>query len=82
AATTASGLDAEQDMGIISKTHFTKTLNEPSSIGTSSGSGPMSQETMGDAAAQTRSERVSKFSNDPPFSRVNTLGSREDRLQL
>nr|GEV64786.1 hypothetical protein [Tanacetum cinerariifolium] len=36
----------------------------------------------GDAAAQTRSEKVSKFSNDPPLSRVNTLGSRKDRLQL
>nr|GEX19398.1 uncharacterized mitochondrial protein AtMg00810-like [Tanacetum cinerariifolium] len=35
-----------------------------------------------DAAAQTRSQRVSKFSNDPPLLRVNTLGSREDRLQL
>nr|GEW12024.1 hypothetical protein [Tanacetum cinerariifolium] len=39
------------------------------------------RETMGDAAAQTRSKRVSKFSNDPLLSRV-TLGSREDRLQL
>nr|GEW30070.1 hypothetical protein [Tanacetum cinerariifolium] len=60
AATTATGLDAEQDMG----------------------SGPRRQKTMGDAAAQTRSERVSKFFNDPPLSRVNILGSREDRLQL
>nr|GEV29530.1 hypothetical protein [Tanacetum cinerariifolium]GEW24441.1 hypothetical protein [Tanacetum cinerariifolium] len=53
AATTATGLDVEQDRGIISKTQFTVTLNEPSSIGTSSGSGPMRQETIGDAAAQT-----------------------------
>nr|GEW31322.1 hypothetical protein [Tanacetum cinerariifolium] len=45
------------------------------------GSGPRRQETMGDAAAQTRSERVSKFSNDPSLLRVNTLRSREDRLQ-
>nr|GEY69768.1 putative ribonuclease H-like domain-containing protein [Tanacetum cinerariifolium] len=43
---------------------------------------PRCQETMGDAAAQTRSERVSKFSNDLPFSRVKTLRSVEDRLQL
>nr|GEZ88674.1 hypothetical protein [Tanacetum cinerariifolium] len=35
-----------------------------------------------DAAAQTRSERVSNLSNDPPLSRVKTLGSGEDRLQL
>nr|GEX31133.1 copia protein [Tanacetum cinerariifolium] len=47
AATTATGLDAEQDRGIISKTQFTATLNEPSSIRTSSGSGPRRQETMG-----------------------------------
>nr|GEW21078.1 hypothetical protein [Tanacetum cinerariifolium] len=45
-------------------------------------SGPRRQETMGDAAAYTRSERVSKFPNDPPLLRVNILGSREDRLQL
>nr|GEW60282.1 hypothetical protein [Tanacetum cinerariifolium] len=82
AATTATGLDTEQDRGIISKTQFTATLNEPSSIRTSSDSGPKRQETMRDAAAQTRSERVSKFSNNPPLSRVNTLGSGEDRLQL
>nr|GEV09420.1 retrovirus-related Pol polyprotein from transposon TNT 1-94 [Tanacetum cinerariifolium] len=57
AATTATGLDTEQDRG----------------------SGPRRQETTGDAA---RSERVTKFSNDLPLLRVNTLGSREDRLQL
>nr|GFD24169.1 hypothetical protein [Tanacetum cinerariifolium] len=60
AATTATGLDAEQDRD----------------------SGPRRQETMRDAAAQTRSERVSKFSNDPPLLRVNTLESGEDRLKL
>nr|GFA29252.1 hypothetical protein [Tanacetum cinerariifolium] len=54
AATTATGLDAEQDRGIISKTQFTATLNELSSIGTSLGSRPRRQETMGDATAQTR----------------------------
>nr|GEV05618.1 retrotransposon protein, putative, unclassified [Tanacetum cinerariifolium] len=54
AATTTTGLDAEQDRGIISKTQFTATLNEPSSIGTSSGSRPMRQETIGDVATQTR----------------------------
>nr|GEX76968.1 hypothetical protein [Tanacetum cinerariifolium] len=82
AATTTTSLDAEQDMGIISKTQFTAILNEPSSIETSLGSRPRHQETIRDAAAQTRSERLSKFSNDPPLSRVNTLRSREDRLTL
>nr|GFB41287.1 hypothetical protein [Tanacetum cinerariifolium] len=82
AATTATGLDAEKDRGIISKTQFIATLNKPSFTRTSLGSGPRRQETMGDAVAQTRSGRVSKFSNNPYLLRVNTLGSGEDRLQL
>nr|GEZ46595.1 hypothetical protein [Tanacetum cinerariifolium] len=53
-ATTATGVDAEQDRGIISKIQFTETLNETSSIRNSSGSGPRRQETIRDAAAQTR----------------------------
>nr|GEY53012.1 hypothetical protein [Tanacetum cinerariifolium] len=40
------------------------------------------QKTMGDVAAQIRSERVSKLSNDLPLSRVNTLGIGKDRLKL
>ncbi|GJR57519.1 hypothetical protein Tco_1499681 [Tanacetum coccineum] len=47
ATTTTTGLDAEQDRGNISKTQSKATLNELSSIGTSSGSGPRSQDTMG-----------------------------------
>ncbi|GJX83021.1 hypothetical protein Tco_0332502 [Tanacetum coccineum] len=35
-----------------------------------------------DITAQTRFETASKQSNDPPLSRVNTLGSGEDRLKL
>ncbi|GKE20469.1 hypothetical protein Tco_1431981, partial [Tanacetum coccineum] len=37
---------------------------------------------LGDAEAQTRFETSSKQSNDLPLSRVNTLGSEEDRLEL
>ncbi|GKC46879.1 hypothetical protein Tco_1064601 [Tanacetum coccineum] len=37
---------------------------------------------LGDAEAQTRFETVSKQSNDPPLSRVNTLRNGEDRLKL
>ncbi|GKC50736.1 hypothetical protein Tco_1073481 [Tanacetum coccineum] len=48
AATTATSLDAEHDRGNIDKTQSKATLNEPSSLGTSSGSGPRRQETMGD----------------------------------
>nr|GEV76547.1 putative ribonuclease H-like domain-containing protein [Tanacetum cinerariifolium] len=54
ATTTATGLDAEKDKGNITKTQSKKILNEPSSIGTSSGSGPKHQDTIEDAATQTR----------------------------
>ncbi|GJZ72018.1 hypothetical protein Tco_0635869 [Tanacetum coccineum] len=64
ADTTASSLEVEQDSGNINKTRSKATLNEPSSPGTSSGSGPKCQETMRDTIAQTRFENVSKTSND------------------
>ncbi|GKF48715.1 hypothetical protein Tco_0141966, partial [Tanacetum coccineum] len=35
-----------------------------------------------DSDAQTRFETTSKQSNDPPLSRVNTLGSGENSLKL
>nr|GFA41042.1 hypothetical protein [Tanacetum cinerariifolium] len=54
AATIASSLKAEQDSGNINKTQSKATLNEPSFIGTISGSGPRCQETMRDTIAQTR----------------------------
>ncbi|GKC69051.1 hypothetical protein Tco_1114934 [Tanacetum coccineum] len=73
AATTATSLDAEQDRGNIDKTQSKATPNEPSSLGTSSGGGPRRQETMGDTIAQTRSENVSKLSNDPLLARVIDL---------
>ncbi|GJR38649.1 hypothetical protein Tco_1214333 [Tanacetum coccineum] len=82
AATTTIGLEAEQDSGNIDKTQSKATLNEPSSSGTSSGSGPRRQETMRDTIAQTRSENVSKLSNDPLLAIGNTLRSGEDRLKL
>ncbi|GJS74213.1 ribonuclease H-like domain-containing protein [Tanacetum coccineum] len=73
AATTVSSLDAEQDRGNINKTQSKATLNEPSSLGTSSGSGPKRQETMGDTIAQTGFENVSKTSNDLLLVGVNNL---------
>ncbi|GJY24010.1 uncharacterized mitochondrial protein-like protein [Tanacetum coccineum] len=82
AATTTTSLDAEQDMGNINKTQSKATPNEPSSPGTSSGGGPRHQETIGDTIAQSRSENVSKFSNDPLLARGNTLRSGKDRLKL
>nr|GEW66812.1 hypothetical protein [Tanacetum cinerariifolium] len=82
ATTTATSLDAEQDRGNISKTQSKATPNEPSSLETSSGGSPRRQDTIGDTIAQARSKNVSNFSNYPPFSRVNTLGSGEDRVKL
>ncbi|GJZ15499.1 hypothetical protein Tco_0551176 [Tanacetum coccineum] len=55
AATITTGLDAEQDRGNINKTRSKATLNEPSSSGTSSGSSPRRQETIGDTIGQTSS---------------------------
>ncbi|GJU42468.1 hypothetical protein Tco_1195425 [Tanacetum coccineum] len=81
-ATTAIGLNAEQDNGNINKTQSKTTPNEPSSLGTSSGGGPRHQETMGDTIAQTGFENVSKTSNDSLLAGVNTPLSDEDRLKL
>ncbi|GJT82313.1 hypothetical protein Tco_1056655 [Tanacetum coccineum] len=83
AATTAASLDAELASGNILRTQSMATLNEPIPHGTGSGICPRRQETiLGDRPAQTRFERLSKQSNDPPLSRVNTLKSGEDRMQL
>ncbi|GKD15710.1 hypothetical protein Tco_1200117 [Tanacetum coccineum] len=83
AATIAASLDAEQDSGSIIRTQSMPTLNELIPQGTSSGSGPKRQDTiLGDRPAQTRFERLSKQSNDPPLSRVNTLRSGEDSMKL
>nr|GEX95066.1 hypothetical protein [Tanacetum cinerariifolium] len=82
AATTTFSLEVEQDSGNINKTQSKATLNEPSSIETSSCSGPRCQESMGDTIAQTRSERISKFSNDSLLVGFNTPRSDEDSLKL
>nr|GEW93766.1 ribonuclease H-like domain, reverse transcriptase, RNA-dependent DNA polymerase [Tanacetum cinerariifolium] len=83
AATTASSLEAEQDNGNILKTQSMETLNEPIPQGTGSGSGLRCQDTiLKDRPAQTRFERLSKQSHEPPLSRVNILGSMEDIMKL
>ncbi|GJY63084.1 hypothetical protein Tco_0464544 [Tanacetum coccineum] len=83
AATTATSLDAKQDSGNIDNTQSKATPNEPSSLGTSSSGGPRRQETMGDTITQTKSENVSKHSNDPLLARGNILRSANeiDRLK-
>ncbi|GKA42420.1 hypothetical protein Tco_0735080, partial [Tanacetum coccineum] len=47
-----------------------------------SGGGPRRQDTKGDTIAETRSENLSKLSNDPLLTRGNTFRSGEDRLKL
>ncbi|GJX45995.1 hypothetical protein Tco_0262671 [Tanacetum coccineum] len=75
-AITASSLEVEQDSGNINMTQSMATLNESFPQGTDSGSGPRCQDTiLGGSEAQTRFEAAFKQSNDPPLSRVNTLGS-------
>ncbi|GJR08754.1 hypothetical protein Tco_0791406 [Tanacetum coccineum] len=71
-----------EDSGNIDKTQSKATLNESSSSGTSSDSGSKRHEMMGDTIAQTRSENVSKLSNDPLLARGNTLQSCKDILKL
>ncbi|GJR22517.1 hypothetical protein Tco_0971044 [Tanacetum coccineum] len=47
-----------------------------------SGGSPRRQDTMGDRPTQTRFERLSKQSNEPPLSRVNTLRNGDDYMKL
>ncbi|GKE36550.1 hypothetical protein Tco_1459955, partial [Tanacetum coccineum] len=59
-----------------------KAATTATSLDVDSGSGPRCQESMGDTIAHTRSENVSKLSNDPLLARGNTLRSGEDSLKL
>nr|GFC81794.1 hypothetical protein [Tanacetum cinerariifolium] len=79
ATTTASSLEAEQDIGNINKTQSKATPNESSYQGNNLVGGSRCQETMRDTTAQTRFESVSKHSNDSLLARGNTLESDEDR---
>ncbi|GKC16777.1 hypothetical protein Tco_1013559 [Tanacetum coccineum] len=82
ATTTTTSLDAEQDRGNINKTQSKTTLNESSSLGTSSGSGPKRQETIGDTIAQTGFENVFKTSNDSLLAgEITSLKRRVKRLK-
>ncbi|GJX50510.1 putative reverse transcriptase, RNA-dependent DNA polymerase [Tanacetum coccineum] len=65
------------------RTQSTAIPNDPFPQGIGSGGSPRRQDTiLGDRPAQTRFERLSKQSNEPPLSRVNTLGSGEDIMKL
>ncbi|GKE32374.1 hypothetical protein Tco_1451696 [Tanacetum coccineum] len=79
--TTASSLEAEHDSGNIDKTRSKSTPNEVGSQGTTSGGGPRCQETIGDTISQTRSENVSKTSNEPLITRGNEIASLKRRVK-
>nr|GEU74868.1 hypothetical protein [Tanacetum cinerariifolium] len=59
-----------------------KATTTATSLDADSGGGPMYQDAMRDTIAQTRSENVSKFSNDPLLTGVNTPQSGEYSLKL
>nr|GEU52781.1 retrotransposon protein, putative, unclassified [Tanacetum cinerariifolium] len=83
AATTTASLDAKHDSGTINRTQSTEIPNEPIPQGTGLGGSLRRQDTiLGDRPAQTRFERLSKQSHEPPLSRVNTLRSGEDNMKL
>ncbi|GKE23667.1 hypothetical protein Tco_1435179, partial [Tanacetum coccineum] len=82
ATTNATSLDAEHDRGNINKTQSKVTLNEPSSLGTSSCSGPRCQDNMGGTISQTGFENVSKTSNDLLLAgEITSLKKRVKRLE-
>ncbi|GJZ09640.1 ribonuclease H-like domain-containing protein [Tanacetum coccineum] len=58
------------------------SVERATTIATSLDAAHDSDTILGDIPAQTRFERLSKQSHDPPLSRVNTLRSGEDRMQL
>ncbi|GJZ86717.1 putative ribonuclease H-like domain-containing protein [Tanacetum coccineum] len=80
--------DMGEGSGQPTESQHTPTTASPSHVepiptGIGSGGSPRRQDTiLGDRPAQTRFERLSKQSNDPPLSRVNTLGSGEDSMKL
>ncbi|GJR44458.1 uncharacterized mitochondrial protein-like protein [Tanacetum coccineum] len=70
AATTATGLDAEQYRGNIDKTQSKEIINESSYSRTSSSSGPRLQETTRDTNAQTRNPNNLPLFDDDKTNKV------------
>ncbi|GKD87684.1 hypothetical protein Tco_1358838 [Tanacetum coccineum] len=60
AATTASSLEAKQDIGNINRTQSMSTLNESSPQGTDSGSGPRVN-TLGSGEDSTKLKKLMEF---------------------
>nr|GEZ69718.1 hypothetical protein [Tanacetum cinerariifolium] len=81
AITTDASLEATQDSDNIIKTQTTTMPNVDTPQGIDTGGSPRRQETIRGTSAQTRSERVLKKPNEPPFPEGHTSRSREDRLE-
>ncbi|GJW96769.1 hypothetical protein Tco_0178577 [Tanacetum coccineum] len=80
-ATIASSLEAEQDIGNITKTQSKATPNESSCLGTTSGGGPRCQETMGDTIAQTRFENKVLDLEKTKTTQANEIASLKRRVK-
>ncbi|GKG20441.1 hypothetical protein Tco_0380242, partial [Tanacetum coccineum] len=81
AITTAASLDAAQDSDNIIRTKTTAMPNVDIPQGMDTRGSLRRQDTMGDAPAQTRSERVLKQPIKPPLSEGHTSGSGEGRME-
>ncbi|GKD70655.1 hypothetical protein Tco_1324745, partial [Tanacetum coccineum] len=75
-------VNEEMDGSLVRAATTASSLEAKQDSRTSSSGGPKRQETIRDTIAQTRSENVSKLSNDPLLVRGNTLQSGEDSLKL
>ncbi|GKD25759.1 hypothetical protein Tco_1231973, partial [Tanacetum coccineum] len=65
----------------VGRTQTTAMPNVDIPQGMDTGGSPRCQDTMGDALAQTRSERVLEKHNEPPLSEGHTSGSREGSME-
>ncbi|GKB12970.1 hypothetical protein Tco_0846893 [Tanacetum coccineum] len=81
AITTVASLDVAQDSDNIIRTRTTTMPNVDIPQGMDTGGSPRCQETIGGTPAQTRSERVLAYPNEPPISEGHTSGSGEGRME-
>ncbi|GKC35858.1 hypothetical protein Tco_1048242 [Tanacetum coccineum] len=81
AITTAASLDAAHDSDNIIRTQTTAMPNVDIPQGMDTSGSPRRQDTMGDAPAQTRSDRVLEQPIEPPLSEGHTSRSGEGRME-
>ncbi|GJV14130.1 hypothetical protein Tco_1359453 [Tanacetum coccineum] len=74
-------VNEEMDDSLVRAATTASGLDAKQDRGTSSSGGPRRQETMWDTIAQTRSENVSKLSNDLLLAKEKKAGSRTHKLK-